>query len=79
MTSRTAAKSIKQRWSLGSQGVPQDDVEVHMWFNLAAAQSSGEARRIYVEARDDIAGRLPARQLAVAQSRAREWVPTPDP
>ena len=61
------------------EGVRQDDVEAHMWFNLAAAQSSGEARRIYVKARDDMAERMTAHQLAVAQGRAREWTPTPEP
>jgi len=52
------------------QGVPQNYVEAHMWFNLAAAQSSGENRDRYVKARDDLAERMTAEQLAEAQRRA---------
>ena len=46
---------------------------------LAAAQSSGEDRDRRVKARDDLAKRMTADQLADAQRRAREWTPTPEP
>ncbi len=54
------------------QGVPQNYVEAHMWFNLAAAQSSGENRDRYVKARDDLAERMTSEQVAEAQRRARK-------
>ena len=40
------------------RGVPEDQLEAHMWFDLAAAQVSAEDRDRYVEARDDVAGRM---------------------
>ncbi len=61
------------------RGVPQDYVEAHIWFNLAAAQSSGEDRDNSVKFRDNIAERMTAEQIAEAQRRAQEWTPTPEP
>ena len=61
------------------QGVPKDYVDAHLWLNLAAAQSSGEDRDRRVKARDDLAERMTAEQLAEARRRAREWTPTPEP
>ncbi len=61
------------------RGVPQDYVEAHLWFNLAAAQSSGEDRERNVNNRDDLAARMTPEQIADAQRRAREWTPTPEP
>ncbi len=61
------------------QGVPQNDVEAHLWFNLAAAQLTGEDRDLAVKNRDITAGRMTAEQVADAQCRAREWTPTPEP
>ena len=61
------------------EGVPQDHVEAHMWINLAAAQSSGEDRDTRVKARDAVAERMTAEQIAEAQRRAREWKATPGP
>jgi len=61
-------------------GVPQDYVEAHMLFNLCAAQFLPSGRRIFViEARDELAERMTAEQVAEAQRRAREWTPTPEP
>ena len=51
------------------QGVPQDHVEAHMWFNLAAVQGEEVAARN----RDDVAGNMTREQLADAQRRARQW------
>ncbi len=53
------------------EGVPQDDVLAHMWFNLAAAQGHEDARKF----RDKLAGRMTPAQLAEAQRLAREWTP----
>ncbi len=61
------------------QGVPQDDVEAHMWLNLATAQASAEDRDEYVKERDDVAARMTPEQIAEAQRRAREWTPTDQP
>ena len=60
-------------------GVPQDDVEAHMWLNLATAQASGEERDAYVKERDDVAARMMPEQIAEAQRRAREWTPIDQP
>ena len=72
-----AQGNLGPMYGLG-RGVPQDDVEAHMWFNLAAAQSSSEDRDRRVKARDDLAERMTADQIAEAQRRAREWTPTPE-
>ncbi len=53
------------------QGVPQDYVQAHMWFNLAGAQGDKEAAK----ARDHVAGLMTPAQLAEAQRLAREWKP----
>ena len=54
------------------QGVPQDYIQAHMWFNLAGA--SGDADGI--KERDAIAGKMTPDQIAEAQRLAREWKPT---
>jgi TPR repeat protein len=61
------------------QGAPQDSVEAHMWLNLAAAQSSGARRDAFAKARELVAEGMTAEQITEAQSRAREWTPTPEP
>ena len=55
------------------RGVPQDDVQAHMWFNLAASRSTGEDRETAVRNRDIVAGRMDPTQIAEAQRLAREW------
>jgi len=52
------------------QGVEQDNVLAHMWFNLAAAQGDTDAVRL----RDDVASRMTPDQIAEAQNLAREWI-----
>ena len=59
------------------RGIPQDYVEAHIWFNLAAAQSSELFRDTYMALRDGVAEQMTPEQLAEAQRRAREWTPTP--
>ncbi len=61
-------------------GVPQDYVQAHMWYNLAAANSatSGpnrELRDIAFQAREAIARLMSREQIAEAQKMAREWKP----
>ena len=53
--------------------MPQDDVQAHMWSNLAASRSTGEDRDQAVKNRDNIANRLTPDQRAEAQRLAREW------
>ena len=59
------------RYSNG-RGVPQDDVQAHMWFNLAASRLAGEQREIAVEGRDNVADRMTPEDRSEAQRLARE-------
>ena len=52
------------------QGVLQDFIQAHMWYNLSAA---GEKRP--AEARNALAQRTTPPQIAEAQRLAREWKP----
>ena len=52
------------------QGVTQDYVAAHKWFNLAAMRGSDEAKSW----RNQIAGEMNAGQIAQAQRLAREWL-----
>ncbi|MEX2650136.1 MAG: ankyrin repeat domain-containing protein [Alphaproteobacteria bacterium] len=52
-------------------GVPQNFVEAHRWYNLAAAQGDAEART----ARDAIAEKMTAEELAEARKLATGWKP----
>jgi TPR repeat protein len=56
-------------------GVPQDYVQAHLWFNLAASQSEITPNR-EAKARDDLAAKMTPAQIAEAQRMAREWKPT---
>ena len=58
---------------LNGAGVPQDDVQAHMWFNLAASRMTGEDRESAVEARDQMAEELTPDDLNQAQRLARDW------
>jgi TPR repeat protein len=53
------------------QGVPQDYIEAHAWFALAAAQGDKDAAK----SRDEVAKRMTPAQIAEAQKLAREWRP----
>ncbi len=53
------------------RGVPQDDVQAHMWFNLSAAHGMESARTL----RDRLAEKMTPAQLADAQRLAQEWKP----
>ncbi len=60
------------------QGVPQDYVQAHVWFNLAASRHSpGKDRDLAVKARELLAEIMTPAQFAEAQRLAREWKPTP--
>ena len=53
------------------EGVPQDYVQAHMWYNLAGI--SGDAQS--VKNRDFVAEIMTPSQIAEAQRLAREWKP----
>ena len=59
-------------------GVPQDYVEAHKWFNIAAslADEDGdeEGRKTFAENRDGVAEDMTPQQIAEAQKLAREWL-----
>ena len=67
------------RMYANGRGVPQDDVEAHMWFSLAIAHYSGGDPERFEQARNEVAERMSADQIAEAQRRAQEWTPTPEP
>ena len=52
-------------------GAPQDYVQAHKWFNLAASRGEAEA----VTERDALAGRMASEQIAKAQEQAAAWQP----
>ena len=52
------------------QGVAQDFVVAHKWFNLAALRGGNEAKSW----RNQIAGEMNSSQIAQAQKLAREWL-----
>src|SRR5438132_432724 len=51
------------------EGVPQDYVKGHVWLSLSAAQGNKDA----AEARDLVAKKMSAPQIAEAQKLARAW------
>ena len=55
------------------RGVPQDNVEAHMWLNLAAAKLTSERREQAVAVRDRVAAQMTPADMSEAQRRAREW------
>ncbi len=58
------------------QGVPQDYVQAHMWFNLAASRTlPGTDRDNSAKGRDIIAKRMTPADVSKAQRLAREWKP----
>ncbi len=52
-------------------GTPQDFVQAHQWYNLAAARGHRHA----AEARDSLSERMTSGQIAEAQQAARAWQP----
>jgi hypothetical protein len=61
------------------QGVPQDYVQAHKWYNLAAANYTSASQTKYrddaVKNRDALARKMTPAQIAEAQRLAREWKP----
>jgi hypothetical protein len=59
--------------------LPQDYVEAHKWFNLAASATKYEDfHEDFRKRRDDLAHKMTASQVEDAQRLAREWKPKPE-
>lgn len=65
------AQYMLGRMYASGEGVVQDYVQAHRWFNLAAANGVAEARA----ARAQVEDRMTAAQIAEAQQLAREFQP----
>ncbi len=52
-------------------GVPQDYVQAHMWYSLAAARGEKLGEKF----RDRLAKQMTPDQIAEAQKLVREWKP----
>jgi len=64
---------------LYGRGVPQDYVNAHMWFNLAASRflaSETWSLNWAKEERELAAAKMTPAQVAEAQRLASEWKPT---
>ncbi len=71
----TAQLSLGLMYGMG-QGVPQDYVQAHMWFNLAVSKlPPGEAHDRAVKNSDIAAKRMTPAEISEAQKLAREWRP----
>ena len=65
------AQSILGKMYSKGEGVIQDYVQAHMWFNVSHANGHKKAN----ELRDDIAKKMTPSQIAEAQKMARNWEP----
>lgn len=60
----------------GGIGVPQDYVEAHKWYNIAAPRTTyGDIRNDIMKRRDDLSLKMTAAQTSEAQKLARDWKP----
>ena len=60
-----------RHYDIGYQGVQQNYVQAHKWWNLAAVSGDKDA----IKNRDIVAGKMTPPQIAEAQKLAREWKP----
>lgn len=65
------AQYMLGRLNESGRGTPQDFVQAHKWYNLAASRGHRHA----AEARDELADRMTSGQIAEAQQAARRWQP----
>ncbi len=80
MAKRAEQGDASAQYGLGSmyyngQGVPEDHVQAHMWYNLAALDLTGDDKEAAVKNRDSLAEKMTSEQIAEAQRLAREWKP----
>jgi TPR repeat protein len=57
-------------YQTGTAGAGVDLIEAHKWFNLAAVAGFSEA----AYARAEVAEDMTAREIALAQRQARDWL-----
>ena len=74
---RSAQSSLGRMYFKGL-GIPQDFVNSHKWYNLAASNAPDEelgiyAPQDYAENRERVAKLMTPAQIAEAQQLAREW------
>lgn len=63
---------------MSGNGVPQNYVEAHTWFNLAASSSEDSIVRTSSRSRrDEAEKKMTAAQIAQAQHQALQWKPKP--
>jgi TPR repeat protein len=62
------------------EGVLENYVQAHMWYNLAAANPAWkkEDRDELIRSRDRVARKMTLAQIAEAQKLASEWKPKPE-
>ena len=65
-----AAQIVVGTMYADGNGVPQDYVRAHMWFNPATARGNEHAR----ELRDSISASMTRSRIAETQRAAREWM-----
>ncbi len=70
----SAQYNLGVMYALG-QGVPRDNVQAYMWFDLSARYLEGVERDRMVQIRDVIASKMTPAQIAEAEKLAREWKP----
>ena len=68
----TAQNRLGHAYFLG-QGMPQDYVGAHRWYNLAASRATSDDQKRYAGTRDEVATQMTPAQIAEAQRLAREW------
>ncbi len=71
----TDAQYMLGRMYEAGNGTPQNFVEAHKWYNLAASRGHRHA----TDARDAVAERMTTQQIAEAQRVARGWQPEETP
>ncbi len=60
------------------EGISQDNVSAHMWFNIAASRFGGAdaaGRGLAISNRDVVAKEMTSEEITEAQKRARDWKP----
>jgi TPR repeat protein len=66
----SACYDLGVAFSTGTAGATLDLIEAHKWFNLAAVAGDEAAQAARAEIADDMS----AREIAIAQRAARDWL-----
>ncbi len=57
----------------GDEGIPQDDIEAYRWLSIASTRAAGDDDGKYGAARERVAARMSASQIAQAEKRIQDW------